>query len=538
MRTLALLSAYAGALALGTYQTFYPTFDTGFANVQTERGDGMLNHLILENSWLALSDPGYRGTLATAPFFFPERYTIAYSENLFGSAPIYWGLRLVVGYELAYAWWQIVCTVLNFIAFAVVCRWLRMPHAVALTGAFVGAFAVVYADQIKHAQMIPRFYSPFVVYYAIVLVTEVEGKAKALNRMLGALFLQCLACVYTGWFLATGLAVFFPLLVALRPGSVGELRAFAVANKRRVGGILLLWAGAMLALFVPYILVNYGVTRTYEECYNLFPTPSAWFTGPKDSRWSETLAQVRDPAPYECLLFSGFALYGLILAACVHLPLLGRDRRGPLWPAAVAALATAALWVLFTMPASQTGESLWRVVRLIPGGNAIRVVSRVYVTVYLFGTMGMLLWLSSVLERPGLGWVRIALVPVLALLVWEQTGYHQESFSRKDFYPFVDQHAETLRGGDAGYVIPRFVDGEGLVSTGAYGEVFSMWVGLRANVPVVNGYSGRWPNDFPQPEGGALSDGELQVWLAGRYKGKVRRVDSEFPGVSTEVVIE
>lgn len=530
---------YASALAFGTYHTFRPTFDTRFVYVQTERGDGMLNHLLLENSWLAISDPDYCGTLATPPFFFPEPYTLAFSENLFGSAPVYWALRLVTDYEMAYIWWQIVCSALNFVAFGLVCRWLKLPHVVALTGAFLWAFATVHADQIKHSQMIPRFYAPFVVYYAIRLVTGAEGKAKALNRMLGALFLQCLACVYTGWFVATGLAAFVPLLIALQPGAARALWRFVVAHKVRVAGIVLLWTVAMLALFGPYMAVNRGVSRTYEDCFKQLPTLSAWFTGPPGSRWSETLNRVRTPAPFECLLFSGFTFYGLVLAACAHLPRIAREKRPPLWPVAVAALLTAALWVGLTLATSQTGESLWRGVRLIPGGGAIRVVTRVYITVYLFGTLGALIWLSAVLERISRAWVRWAvLAPLLAALLWEQTGYEQDCFARRDFYPHVERHAATLRGAKVGYVVPRFVDETGKVSTGAYGEVFAMWVGMRANVPVINGYSGRWPHKFPQPPGGALSDDEIREWLAGKYKGHVRWIDSEQPGFSYEIVAE
>ena len=48
MRTVALALAYAAALAFGTYQTFRPTFDSRFVLAQTERGDGMLNHLLLK----------------------------------------------------------------------------------------------------------------------------------------------------------------------------------------------------------------------------------------------------------------------------------------------------------------------------------------------------------------------------------------------------------------------------------------------------------------------------------------------------------
>ncbi len=537
MRTTAILLAYAIALAFGTYNTFRPTFDSGFVRVQTERGDGMLNHLILENSWLALTDSDYCGTLATPPFFYPEPYTLLYSENLFGSAPIYWAMRVVTDHEYAYIWWQIVCSALNFVAFAVVGRWLRMPHALALAGAFLWAFAAVHADQIKHSQMIPRFYMPFAAYYAIQLV--LEPSAKSLNRLFGSVFLQCLACVYSGWFLVVGLAVFLPALLALRPGSARELRRYAVENKRRVGGVCLLWGFAMLALFGPYIVVNLGVSRTYEDCHGLFPTPAAWFTAPTGSRWYDTLGLVREPAPFECLLFSGFAVYGLMLAASIHLPFLKRVSRPTMWPVAVAGLITAVVWVVLTLATSQTGESFWRVVRLIPGGGAIRVVSRVYVTVYLFGTIGALLWLTMVLERvPGLAGRAVILVPLLTLLVWEQTGFEQHSFERRDFYPYVEQNADTLRGAEVGYVVPRFVDSKEKVSVGAYGEVFAMWVGMRANVPVLNGYSGRWPHEFPSPPTGSLSDKDMQEWLKGKFRGTVRYVDSESPGRFRLIVID
>ncbi len=435
----------------------------------------------------------------------------------------------MTNHELAYIWWQIVCCALNFVAFAVVARWLKMPHAVAVLGAFLTAFAVVHADQIKHSQMIPRFFMPFAAYYAIRLA--LEPSVKALNGMLGAVFFQCLACVYTGWFLAVGIAVFLPLAVALRPGAARELWRYTVEHKRRVAGVVALWTAAMAGLFVPYLVVNFGVARQYDDCFNLFPTPAAWFTGPEGSRWYETLGRVRTPAPFECLLFCGFGVYALMLAAAVHLPLMPRDKRPAMWSAAVAGLITAFVWVLLTLATSQTGDSLWRVARLIPGGTAIRVVSRVYVIVYLFGWIGMLLWLSMILERIERLPVKVAiLAPLFAFIVWEQTGFEQASFARRDFYPFVDRSAETLRGAEVGYVIPGYTDTTGKPNTGPYGEVFGMWVGLRANVPVLNGYSGRGPNDFPLVV--ALSDDDIKRWLAGKFRGTVRQINPDVPGQS------
>jgi hypothetical protein len=120
MRTFVIVIAYAAAIAFGLYQTFGPTIDSRFARVQTEHGDGMLNHFILEHSWQALSNPDYRGSFFSPPCFFPQRMTLWYSEHLLGAAPLYWLLRLVLPYDFAYQWWQIILAAFNFVAFALV----------------------------------------------------------------------------------------------------------------------------------------------------------------------------------------------------------------------------------------------------------------------------------------------------------------------------------------------------------------------------------------------------------------------------------
>jgi hypothetical protein len=539
MRTAAILLLYAAAAALGTYLTFRPTFDSGFARVQTERGDGMLNHYILENSWLALSDPSYRGTLLSPPCFFPEKYTIFYSETLFGVAPLYWLLRLLLPFDLAYAWWQILLNLLNFAAFAVAARWLKWPHLLALGGAFVWAFAVVHADQIKHQQLIGRFWMPLALYYAVSLLTE--PSAKALNRLLGCTFMQCLACVYTGWFLVMGLAVFVPAFAAARPGTAGALKQFARANRGKVFRILAAWGVAMAALFGPYMLVNWGVGRAYEESFGLMPTPSAWFTGPPGSAWSEATAPYRAPVTGECWLFSGFTIYLLMLASVVGL-FFGRPAGGAAGASVeravvAASMAAALVWVLVTITPHFGGESLWRAVRYVPGGLAIRCVSRVYLVVYLFGSVAGLTWLGQVTQRVRREWLRLAArALVVGALVFEQTGYEQSSFARADFYPLVDRAAEGLRGAEAGWVVPRYADPRGEVLEGPYGEVFGMWAGLRANVPVLNGYSGRAPKGFPAMS--ELTDEQIRDWLRGKFRGRVRVIDPQAPGKAREVVVE
>ena len=535
MRTAALVSLYAAAAAFGTYLTFRPTFDSGFERVQTERGDGLLNHYILENSWLALSAPDYRGAMLTAPFYHPTPRTIYYSENLFGVAPLYWALRLVLPYDLAYPWWQILLNLLNFVAFAWAARRLKWPHAVALGGAFMWAFAMVHADQIKHQQMIGRFWMPVALYFAIELVNG--PSVKSLNRLLGSVFAQNLACIYTGWFLVAGLAVFLPVMVALRPGAYGELKRFARESRGPAARVVVPWALALLLLYLPYVAVNWGVTRFYEESHGLMPTPSAWITGPPDSKWIITTAPLRAPVSLECWLFSGFTLYALMAAAAVGAFAYARDERPPAWPLIAAGLITAAVWVLLTLAPHEKGESLWRLVRLLPGGMAIRAVSRVYLVVYLFGSFAACAWLSHVTESIRRAWLRVAVrAVVVGLMIFEQTEYQQPSFERKNFYPVVDAAAGRLRGAEVGWVAPRYRDPTGESFDGVYGEVFAMWVGLRANVPVVNGYSGRAPNGYPGV--GTLSESEVRAWLKGpaKFRGPLRVIDAE--GRVADVVVE
>jgi hypothetical protein len=541
MRTTVLIILYTAAGVLGTYLTFRPTFDSGFESIQTERGDGMLNHYILENSWLALSDSSYRGSFVSPPMYYPTEWTLYYSETLFGVAPPYWALRLFLPHDLAYAWWQILLNAVNFVVFAVVGRWLKWPHLIALGGAFMWAFAMVHADQLKHQQLIARFWMPLGVYYAIALVTE--PSARALNRLLGCIALQSLACIYTGWFLVAGLGVFVPLLVVLRPGSARALYQFARANKRTVVRIVVLWGLALLALFGPYLIVNWGVGRSYTDSTSLMPTPSAWITGPPDSMWTITTSPYRVQVYLECQLFCGFTIYALMFAS-VAVPFVCRlfnksAERPPEWALITAAMSTVLLWGLLTLTPHEAGPSLWQVVRFLPGGMAIRCVSRVYLVVYLFGSIAALAWFTSVTERIRREWLRVAVrALVMGFMIFEQTQYQQVSFERKNFYPLVDAAANQLRGAEVGYVVPHYVDPTGWRGNIPEDEVFCMWVGLRANVPVLNGYSGRAPKDF-SPWGG-MSPEQIRAVLSGRYRGTVRIIDPNAPPGrgSTEIVVE
>ena len=163
-------------------------------------------------------------------------------------------------------------------------------------------------------------------------------------------------------------------------------------------------------------------------------------------------------------------------------------------------------------------------------------MSRVYVIVYLFGGLAVMVWLSSVLARLSSEGRRIAVVAALsAVVAYEQTGFTPDSYSRDDYTAEVDRLAAQLRGAELGYIIPRaqpYPDKE----SDTYGDVVAMWVGMKANVPVVNGYSGRSPPGFGvQPTD---LDATLRAWLTGKFRGTVTIIDPHRTGEVRRLVIE
>src|SRR5947207_9231935 len=94
MRLAGITLLHLAALALGTYRAYRPTIEPRFAHTQAEPGDGLLNNYLLEHTWRAVSDPNYRGSLASPPFFYPARHVLWYSETFLGAAPVYWAMRL------------------------------------------------------------------------------------------------------------------------------------------------------------------------------------------------------------------------------------------------------------------------------------------------------------------------------------------------------------------------------------------------------------------------------------------------------------
>src|SRR5205085_3491733 len=139
--------------------------------------------------------------------------------------------------------WMILMSALNFVAFAAVARWLGCGHLLAVLGGVLWAFAAVHVEQLKHQQLIPRFWMPLAVYHGWLFATA--PGVRSLGRAAACVFLQTVTCINAGWFLAVGLATFVPIAAASRPDGLKELVRFARENRPAVARVLGAFCGGV-----------------------------------------------------------------------------------------------------------------------------------------------------------------------------------------------------------------------------------------------------------------------------------------------------
>lgn len=509
-RRLVPILVYLAVASFGGWMTFRPTWESDFAQMQADPGDTVLNHYVLEHSLQWLIDSDYPGTLWTAPIFHPAPRTLAYSENLLGTAPLYWLLRAGFTSETAYQLWMIVLTVLAFATMALVLRWFGLPHLLCALGGFLFAFAMPFTIQIAHQQLIPRLFMPLAVYTAWAFLQTPSSRGLIAYGVWWVL--QLWSGIYLSWLLTLGIGFLVLATLCIQPGTFQRIRTYWSGNRRT---ILLIFAGTALAaapVLVPYVLGNLGFGRSYDIVEKFLPRPWSWLYGPQGSRWSETLhplADATNPFLQEHSLFAGFGLLAIaalgIIAACRH---------------RVVACFVAAGIGLVLISMQWSGEwSAWRLIHgIVPGGRGIRAVGRIFIIVYLFVLIGGLLGLHLLAQR----WIRSAAVRGLlyaglaSLCIYEQTGWEPSSFPHAVFYSRIDPLAEQLREAD---VDAAYVEGD--PSQWWLGnELVAMWAGLRANVPVINGYSGRIPKRYPFET--ALSEEQLREWLVrNNWRGRL-----------------
>ncbi|MFP8779874.1 hypothetical protein [Hydrogenophaga sp. RWCD_12] len=464
-------------------------------------GDSRLNNYFLEHIYQFLI--GRAESLWNTPFFYPFPFVMGFSDNLFGSAPVYLVARALVGKaDVAFQCWFYVGYLTNFLAAWWALRRLGGSRSAAAVGALIFAFALPTSAHSNHSQLHYRFG----VALSMVFFIEFLGKGAVRSLLWAGFWLawQFYAGIYMGFFVLL-------MLVSLLTGRVAlALLPSRWALHRPLPAFLSIWralgrsqqmgcvacAGLLLAsmglLFYPYLKVSdlYGAKRSWDELANGLPRPQSYLMASGSLIWGglgNWLPAV--PMSNEHQMFVGAVPLLLGFGGLMWGSHLLRQER---------VLMAGALLIPAILTLNVGGASLWQLVYGLPLASAIRVLTRLD-QVFLFPlAFGAMLFTDKLTERfPR----RETLVVMLlaAFFLTEAAAVRMQVDQRAVWRERLVNKLQQVPNGLPDNAVLFFAQSS---EPSPLTEIDAMWAALVKGAPTLNGYSGVFP-DGPHPTFGS-----------------------------------
>ncbi|MHB2018738.1 MAG: hypothetical protein ACYCW6_17455 [Candidatus Xenobia bacterium] len=452
-----------------------------FGGRQIGWGDHWLNQYFLEHTFSVLSRSDYVGHLWSPPFFYPWHDVLAFSDNLLGTAPIYWALRTAVDTDAAFLLWIVANCVLSFAAAWWALRRFGASAWLAALGAFWFAFGLPHLAQFTagHEQLLAAAFTPLA--FACAWDFLQQPRARMLAAVAGLTLLQWLASLYLGAFLSIGLMVFAVATLATRADCRRAVRNWGWPGVAVAAGTVAVFGGLLALLLAPYANQPGAVNAApLQEIVGLEPTLSSWLAAmPQSLLWGGLHVNAQAAEQY---LFPGLVLTLLVLA----LPWLGRNDQSPTMPCLWSAVALGVLTLRWP-----GGFSAWTaLLHVVPALSAFRAVSRMALVIQFLLAAATLPALSITLSR--LADSRRELVTGLVLLAAILDGaviMPIPGASERDRAVAI----QSVLGDE-----PAYAELDSRLPWHEQ-QLAAMWAGLQGNVPVINGYSGHAPAGYKPP---------------------------------------
>jgi len=483
---------------MGVLLSFYPTIISRFKNIQTDTGDTRLNNYFLEHSFQVFFRSGYSGNLWSPTFFFPYEEVLAFSDNLFGSAPVYYFFRTFLNPYSSFQIWMIAVSILNFLAFLFLMKKLEVNSPFSSFASFLFAFGMPRVIKIGHQQLLPQFFTPI----AFLILWEFIKKPSNIKlvSLLFLTYLQLLAGIYLGWFWLLSLIIFFMIILIINSEAKFQLLEYWNKNKKVVFGIITGWLLLNFCTFLPYIKAKlvFG-SRSYEEVDTMIPRFSSWISPPEGSFWNILLGDFSKNLPMlgEHHLFIGCTTIILTLIS-LYIYFKKRCLFNP-EKLLLVKVCFLVFFVIFILSLRfPFNFSFWRIIYAVfPGASVIRAVSRIWTIAYFYLFIATfvsidIFWKSLSIK---VKWRNLILTTILLFGVAEQYISRLPSYEKEPIMSQVHEIQRLIQSDnkcDMAYFIPK-INQENKFWDGINGNLSAMWAGIESNIPVINGYSGNLP---------------------------------------------
>jgi hypothetical protein len=493
------------AFILGIWYFCIRILGYNFEYIPGDLGDSRFINYLLEHGhrWLTGEIPAFWD----AGFMYPFRNTIALSDSMLGTMPVYSTWRSVgISPETAYQiWWICICALNYWISYFVFKKWFSRSE-VALVLAWIFAFTIFNIGQLNYMQVIIRFMVPVVFYAAYRMV--VSPSVKFLSIYCAGIVFQFYCAMYTGFYILYFSALFI-LIYYLVSKKGEELRYYFKKEKLAETSVVFVASLlAMLWLFIPYLktailvgMLHYGEVKAnlpYLNSY-LFPHESSvtW-------KFLFELARPDVPAWWLHYLFAGIIPFtAMVVSPCYLLYNRYKKIKTPLLLKSF--IITSVILLLFHLQ-TKNGLSFYILLFQFPGLNTIRALTR-FMNVEIF----ILLVIS------GYFLVKIKnskYICLFFLLVFADNLFNPELIPRKEKAELMNRK-EILGKELSRYDYKKFKAVALVDSTQpAYvTQIDMMLVAQSAGIKTINGYSSNCPHELIEFSKEDTEKGLLK-WLA------------------------
>jgi len=471
-----------------------------------DKGDSRFNNYVLEHGYNFLT--GKVTNYWDAPFMYPEKKAIAYSDNLLGTVPLYAAFRIFnCDRETSFQLWFLSLFVLNFIcAYWALKKWTEST-LLSSVGAYIFAFSIFILTHMNHAQVFPRFMIPLIIYW---FWNWIKNKnIKSFYLLTAGIVYQFYCGIYLGFFIVYILLfVFLAYLIVYRDK---QLFNWIKKGKNFFKHLLTIVIGLLLLIpmFIPYMEISsrFGY-RDFEEVLSYIPTWRSYFSAiPESAIWRFLSWHIREQGGnwWELFLFPGLIAYlGILLFPFVY-------RKATNKKELIFLLVSLLLLVVFTL--NINGFTLYKFFFNLPGFGSMRSINRI-INAEIILIILLMVAVLKVVENSK--WSKLLMLLPILVIIDNSTSYWERQYKKQEVQQRVKETKDRIQ---------KYITGNKAIAYQHYNlagqEAFShldvMIACQDLHVPCVNAYTGLYPNKFKGFFNGEGLD-SLIVWLSANNK--------------------
>jgi hypothetical protein len=483
-------------LFLGIYFIALNITGKSFTHFPGDLGDGRFNNYILEHAHKYFT--GQIHTFWDAPFMYPAKDVITFSDNLLGSAPFYSIFR-IIGFdrETSYQWWFLMMFILNFTSCYFFLNWCFKNKYSAVLGAMVFTFSMALQSQMTHSQTFPRFPIPLAFWMCCLFKNEMNPK----YFFLALLFViyQFYCGMYLGFMLSVFIAVFLIVIIINRR----DILKTKIKNKKWLATIaasVVLNILIILPLMIPYMsrAAEIGVS-TYGTARITIPRIESFFFSQPGSLFWDFLANtnVKYPAYWDYQIFVGGVamLCIFIFGIFILIKIIKKDSfeklpaNGYLSIICITGLIISILFIRFGY------FSLYAIIYIMPGFGSMRCITRVINVELIFFAFATAFVFNLVLKKQNMFSI---LIFILAAGLFIADNYYKEGSSyrtkKRVTQNRVNLLIEKMKNLPKGSVVSY--EPEKVTDSSYIFHIDAMLAAQSLGLKTVNGYSGGVPKSY------------------------------------------